>query len=178
MDNPFTPCDFPLGWIDDDSKTCQALPDYKQGWSIGIFVGLGVLLPLLLVLALTYGNIVSHFSLHMWLIMFFHITSPQSYFPNIWSSLASFFRRRGRGSLQEERSVGTSCQLPQPATQMCVFPDSVPMQDILPMHNDFGAPPHYLGYEWDADGSLGHLLSHKDLRTPPPSYQGEINSNL
>ncbi|KIK25156.1 hypothetical protein PISMIDRAFT_353628 [Pisolithus microcarpus 441] len=125
MDNPFTPCDFPLKWIDDDSKTCQASPDYKQGWSIGVFVGLGVSLPLLLVLALT----------------------PQSYFPNIWSSLASLFRRRGRGSLQEERSVGTSCQPPQPATQMYVFPDSVPMQDILPMHNDFGAPPHYLGYE-------------------------------
>ncbi|KAI5985737.1 hypothetical protein EDD15DRAFT_2300981 [Pisolithus albus] len=143
MDNQDNPCDYP--WIEDDDATCQVLPAY---WSMVGGIIAGIVLLYLLVLAVIL----------------------RSHFPNIWSSLASFFRRRGRGSLPDERSVGMSCQPPQPTTQMCVFPDSVPTQDILPIDNDFGAPPHYSGYEY--------LSSHKDLRAPPPSYQGEINSNL
>ncbi|KAI6103972.1 hypothetical protein EDD16DRAFT_1640117 [Pisolithus croceorrhizus] len=94
------------------------------------------------------------------------------YFSTCWASFASCFRRRGHGSLPAERPTGMPCQPPQPAAQMHVFPDSVPMEDILPVYNDFGAPPHYLGHEWDTDESLGHSSSHKDLRAPPPSYQG------
>lgn len=150
MDNQYDPCDYP--WIEDDSETCQVSPAY---WSIAGGILAGIVLLYLLVLAVIL----------------------RSHFPNIWSSLASFFRRRGRGSLPEERSVGMSCQPPQPTTQMCVFPDSVPTQDNLSIDNAFGAPPHYSGYGWDADGSLGNLSSYKVLRAPPPSYQGEINSN-
>ncbi|KAI6167751.1 hypothetical protein EDD17DRAFT_1534663, partial [Pisolithus thermaeus] len=94
------------------------------------------------------------------------------YDPALRSLLDSCFRRRGRGSLQEERPTGMPRQPPQLAAQMRVFPDSVPMEDILPVYNDFGAPPHYLGHEWDTDEPLGHPSSHKDLRAPPPSYQG------
>lgn len=94
------------------------------------------------------------------------------YFSTCWASFASCFRRRGHGSVPEECPTGMPCQPPQPAAQMRVFPDSVPMEDILPVYNDFGAPPHYLGHEWDTDESLGHPSSHKDLRAPPPSYQG------
>ncbi|KAI6115051.1 hypothetical protein EV401DRAFT_1978464 [Pisolithus croceorrhizus] len=103
--------------------------------------------------------------------MFFLMTS-YPYFSTCWASFASCFRRRGHGSLPAERPTGMPCQPPQPAAQMHVFPDSVPMEDILPVYNDFGAPLHYLGHEWDTDESLGHSSSHKDLRAPPPSYQG------
>ncbi|KAI6103962.1 hypothetical protein EDD16DRAFT_293133 [Pisolithus croceorrhizus] len=129
-------------WLECDSETRQLPPVYYQGWFIGISFGVVLGELLLILLLLVYGILfLSYHGIYVSYMSFF-ITSQELY-PAFWPSLASCFCRRGRGSFPEERPTGMSCQPPKPTTQTHVFPDRVPMQDMLPVYNDFGASSHH-----------------------------------